>query len=59
MPQELKYVTYMRRKHGVDLYNYDRFKMIKEFEKATQTQFKDKADMLRFKQLKNIEDPDE
>ena len=37
----------------------DRFKLMKNFEKKTQEIFKDKADQLRFKSLKNIEDLDE
>ena len=59
MPQEIKYVSYMKKKHGVDLVNKDRFKLLRDFEKKAQLVFKEKASELRFKQLKNIEDPDE
>lgn len=49
----------MRRKHGVELNGKDRFKLLRDFEKAAQETFKDKKDQLKFKTLKNIEDPDE
>lgn len=34
MPQELKYVGYMKRKYGIEMNGKDRFKMLKEFETA-------------------------
>ncbi len=49
----------MRKRHGIELNPKDRFKLLKEFEKAAQAQFKDQAGELRFKLLKNIEDLDE
>ncbi len=59
MPQELKYVSFMKKKHGVELKSMDRYKMMRHFEKAAQEAFKSKGEQLRFKLLKNIEDPDE
>jgi hypothetical protein len=37
----------------------DRYKLLKTFERKAQELFKDKAEELRFKLLRNIEDPDE
>ncbi len=35
MPQELKYINFMKKKHGIELKPKDRFNMIREFEKAS------------------------
>lgn len=59
MPQEIKYAGHMRKRHGVDMIVKDRFRMLKDFERAAQDHFKMKGEELRFKLLKNIEDPDE
>lgn len=59
MPQELKYINFMKKKHGIELKPKDRFNMIREFEKASQEAFKTKGQEIRFKLLKNIEDADE
>jgi Domain of unknown function (DUF4217) len=49
----------MKKKHGVEIKAKDRFTILREFEKQVQSAFKSKAEELRFKLLKNIEDPDE
>ncbi len=59
MPQELKYVTFMKKKYSIDMHNKERYLMLKEFQRAVQDHFTDKAEDLKFKILKNIEDPDE
>lgn len=49
----------MKKKHGVELMPKDRFRLLREFERAAQDFFKDKAEKLKFKLLRNIEDADE
>lgn len=34
MPQELKYIGFMKKKHGVELNTKDRFRLLKEFERT-------------------------
>ena len=59
MPQELKYINFMKKKHGIELKPMDRYNMTRQFEKAASDAFKAKGVEIRFKLLKNIEDADE
>ena len=58
MPEEIKYVSHLRKKYGFDLYLKNKFKLGKVFENEHRIRCGGE-DHYNFKTLKNIEDPDE
>jgi hypothetical protein len=62
MPEEIKYVKYLKKHYDFELFSKNRFRLGKVFESELKTRctaLGGKPEIFTFKTLKNIEDPDE